>query len=358
MRGMIRSLPLAGVQLAVGGKKYSLEVAVTKGLAYDALLGRDIPELNELSEKFDRKRAQEALAVTTRAQAQREAMENEKLQRKQLESEVQPHTLEDDEHNCESGSDCNGDQPCINDEDGNSSEEHSDSEEEEEPEIAEGSEEAEEPDIKHTDNETMQETEESESNLGDLCNLDPSLFLDVQEKKKLTRSEKRKQSWEFMKEKEANCPEKMSREQVEKAQKSDPTLAEARRKADSEEKPYLWKNGLLFRERKVKTQEEPQLQIMLPSVCRESVLTLAHSAPLAGHFGRRKTTEHILKKFFWPGVRKDVKALCHSCPKCQKTAVIQKNRAPLKPIPIIDVPFSRIAMDIVGLEPTRGTDMS
>ena len=90
-------MPLAGIQLAVGGKRYSLEVAVTEGLAYDALLGRDIPELNELAERFDKRRAQEALAVTTRAQAQREALEEKELQKKQSESEVRPHTLMDDD---------------------------------------------------------------------------------------------------------------------------------------------------------------------------------------------------------------------------------------------------------------------
>ena len=36
--GDIKSLPLAEVQIVVGGKKYTLEVAVTKGLTYNALL--------------------------------------------------------------------------------------------------------------------------------------------------------------------------------------------------------------------------------------------------------------------------------------------------------------------------------
>ena len=85
-------MPLAGIQLAVGGKRYSLEVAVTEGLAYDALLGRDIPELNELADRTDKRRAQKSLAVTTRAQAQRKALEENELQKKQLEYEVQPHT--------------------------------------------------------------------------------------------------------------------------------------------------------------------------------------------------------------------------------------------------------------------------
>ncbi len=81
----------------------------------------------------------------------------------------------------------------------------------------------------------------------------------------------------------------MSREQLKLAQKAD---------TDAGEKPFLWQDGLLYRERKVKMQEEPGLQIVLPSKCHESVLELARSAPLAGHFGKHKTTEHILKGIF------------------------------------------------------------
>ena len=53
--GDVRSLPLAEVQLTVDGKSYSLDVAVTKGLAYDALLGRDIPELTSWQRDLTRR---------------------------------------------------------------------------------------------------------------------------------------------------------------------------------------------------------------------------------------------------------------------------------------------------------------
>ena len=56
------------------------------------------------------------------------------------------------------------------------------------------------------------------------------------------------------------------------AQKTDPTLAEARRKAE---------NALFLEQREEgEDQEKPyaQLQIILPVICRESV-PLAHSAP-------------------------------------------------------------------------------
>ena len=45
---------------------------------------------------------------------------------------------------------------------------------------------------------------------------------------------------------------------------------------------------------------------------------------------------------------KEVAQLCRTCPQCQKTARVDGHRAPLQPLPIIDVPFQRIAMDMVG----------
>ena len=87
---------------------------------------------------------------------------------------------------------------------------------------------------------------------------------------------------------------------------------------------------------------------MLPKPCREAVLRIAHSIPLAGHLGRNKTTSRILQRFYWPTVFKDVASYCKSCSECQKTSTKRAPPAPLIPLPIIDEPFSRIAMDIVG----------
>ncbi len=65
----------------------------------------------------------------------------------------------------------------------------------------------------------------------------------------------------------------MSREQLKLAQKADVTLADVRHKADAGEKPFL---GLLYRERK---QEEPELQIVLPSKCHVQFLNLLIQHP-------------------------------------------------------------------------------
>ena len=207
----------------MGGKKCSLEVAVTKGLAYDALLGRDIPELSELAERYDQKRAQEALAVTTRAQILKEKEKSIKLQEKQLESQVQPHTLEDDGESSEIHTESDEEDPEFLDNSTEREEElesHTESDDESQLDFLENTESAYKQIAKSLQN--AKPVEESENNFGDNYNFDPSLFLEVQEKKKLTRSQKRHQSHQFLKEKEESFPEKMSREQLVIAQKSDP----------------------------------------------------------------------------------------------------------------------------------------
>ena len=90
-------------------------------------------------------------------------------------------------------------------------------------------------------------------------------------------------------------------------------------------------------------------QLIFPVPCREKVLKLAHTVPLAGHLGQKKTADRILKRFFWPRIFHDVKQYCQSCEECQHTAGKRYTpKAPLVNLPIIDVPFSQIAMDIVG----------
>ena len=50
----------------------------------------------------------------------------------------------------------------------------------------------------------------------------------------------------------------------------------------------------------------------------------------------------------WPGIAKDVKDLCASCPICQKAGPAIIAKAPLNPLPVIKEPFTRIAMDVFG----------
>ena len=95
------------------------------------------------------------------------------------------------------------------------------------------------------------------------------------------------------------------------------------------------------------------MQLVIPENFREKVLRLAHETLMSGHLGIKKTMDRVLTEFFWPGVCGDVSRFCKSCDICQRT--IQKDRVtkvPLGKLPLIDTPFKRVAVDIVGpIEP-------
>ncbi len=78
------------------------------------------------------------------------------------------------------------------------------------------------------------------------------------------------------------------------------------------------------------------------------MLELAHSHPLAGHLGAANTTKRVRDRFHWPGLEAEVKRFCQSWPTCQKTSPRTPPPSPLIPLPIIEVPFERIGMDLVG----------
>ena len=71
--------------------------------------------------------------------------------------------------------------------------------------------------------------------------------------------------------------------------------------------------------------------------------------------GKKKTVERILQRFYWPTLYRDVAEWCRTCEQCQKHSAVKNLRAPLVPLPVIEEPFTRIAMDIVGPLPRSST---
>ena len=70
---------------------------------------------------------------------------------------------------------------------------------------------------------------------------------------------------------------------------------------------------------------------------------------MSGHFGIRKTTSKVLLELYGPSLRKDIRLYCRSCDVCQKTIPISRiSMLPLGKMPIIDTPFSRVAIDFIG----------
>ncbi|XP_062599575.1 uncharacterized protein LOC134261133 [Saccostrea cucullata] len=109
-------------------------------------------------------------------------------------------------------------------------------------------------------------------------------------------------------------------------------------------------NGFVYREYQTKTESgKSYKQLVVPKKFREIVMKLAHESIMSGHLAISRTSSRILSEFYWPGLQTDVKLFCRSCDICQRT--IQKGKVskyPLQKMPLIDVPFKRVAVDIVG----------
>uniref|UniRef100_A0A9J8C7I0 Gypsy retrotransposon integrase-like protein 1 n=1 Tax=Cyprinus carpio carpio TaxID=630221 RepID=A0A9J8C7I0_CYPCA len=87
---------------------------------------------------------------------------------------------------------------------------------------------------------------------------------------------------------------------------------------------------------------------MVPRSKTETVMEIAHAHPMAGHLGVQNTIQRLRDRFHWPGLEAEVRRFCHACPTCQRTAPRTPPPSPLIPLPIIEVPFERIGMDLVG----------
>ena len=149
-------------------------------------------------------------------------------------------------------------------------------------------------------------------------------------------------------------------EKLQKAQQDDPTLHRARELADSQQKKvnaqnatsfFYYKDGILYR-----SFHSPQVehdtdfhQVVVPEQYRIQVMRLAHETLLGGHQVAKETTDKILTNYFWPGITSDVTRYCRSCDVCQRTLPNGKvGKVPLSTMPLIEIPFQRIAVDIVG----------
>lgn len=61
-----------------------------------------------------------------------------------------------------------------------------------------------------------------------------------------------------------------------------------------------------------------------------------------------KTLNHLMAHFYWPDICSDVCQWCEACRKCQLVNPPATPKAPLHPLPLIEVIFKRIVLDLVG----------
>nr|KAG5688410.1 hypothetical protein BaRGS_001192 [Batillaria attramentaria]KAG5698105.1 hypothetical protein BaRGS_031795 [Batillaria attramentaria] len=138
-------------------------------------------------------------------------------------------------------------------------------------------------------------------------------------------------------------------------QREDDTLKRVRQNADSGQEfrgksgvvSFQWYKDLLYRTYKGTTGTYRQL--VVPKELRSEVLRLAHDPPMAGHMGAKRTRERAWTSFYWPGMAADVRRYCSSCDVCQRMSPRgQVAKVPLERMPLIDEPFRRVAVDLVG----------
>ncbi len=108
------------------------------------------------------------------------------------------------------------------------------------------------------------------------------------------------------------------------------------------EEKYILKKGILYQ---VKGEVEA---LVVPESMRHTIMTLGHSVPWAGHLGKHKTLARIASRFTWPKIYTDVTEFIRTCTECQMTSGRRVAPAHLLPLPVIDTPFSRLGMDVVG----------
>ena len=108
-------------------------------------------------------------------------------------------------------------------------------------------------------------------------------------------------------------------------------------------KDKLQQQGLEKRYEGYKLEEEGILtykgRIYIPNVAdlRRIVMDEIHQTPYSGHLGYQKTTSTAKKKYFWPGMKKEITEYISKCMKCQQVKVEHQHPIGLlHPFPVLE----------------------
>ncbi|CAI6370521.1 unnamed protein product [Macrosiphum euphorbiae] len=108
-----------------------------------------------------------------------------------------------------------------------------------------------------------------------------------------------------------------------------------------EDKYFEMRNGLVYRKYK------SELLFYVPSSMEDNVIRSVHEE--YGHLGVEKTSEVVLRTFWFPNLREKVKSFISNCLKCiSYSPVYGKKEGELHPIPKTPIPFDTIHIDHYG----------
>lgn len=109
-------------------------------------------------------------------------------------------------------------------------------------------------------------------------------------------------------------------------------------------------SGVLYRIRQ--TADGSFRQLILPESCIADVFKHLHED--TGHPGREKTLELIRKRFFWPGMFRDIEKRVTECHRCLcRKAGVRKEVAPMVGVSS-SAPLELVCVDFLSMPPSRG----
>ena len=89
-------------------------------------------------------------------------------------------------------------------------------------------------------------------------------------------------------------------------------------------------------------------KVCVPKSARLAVLQENHDQPTAGHLGIAKTTARVARKYYWPGMFRDIGKYVRKCSSCQRYKTSQQT-LPGKMHPSRNqLPWETVSTDIVG----------
>ena len=96
-------------------------------------------------------------------------------------------------------------------------------------------------------------------------------------------------------------------------------------------------------------------RLAVPKSLREVLMKEYHDGTFAGHFGEQKIYKTLSTRYWWQGMRADVRCFCRACLVCASwKGTCRSTRPPLQPIPV-GRPLEMVGVDILQLPPSHNT---
>ena len=92
-------------------------------------------------------------------------------------------------------------------------------------------------------------------------------------------------------------------------------------------------------------------KVVLPKHFQHQIIHAAHASRLGGHGGVLRTLNRLRGAYWWPAMAKQVEKYVSTCEVCQKVKdppKMNKNKEPLHPLQVPDVPNCRVHADLFG----------